>query len=134
MPPLPSILTVDKPIIMNILDCFLIPNDKDHRFIHTDENEDITQKELNKSMVVIYRMANKYSAEGKTFQLLVIYGGHGAGHEQKQMCILNNEDPKKAFYALEEKIRKAVSTQKSLRVLSLLDCCSVVLPKYEGLW
>ena len=42
LPPLPSVITEDKPIIMDLLDCLLIPNDKNHRFIHTDENEDVT--------------------------------------------------------------------------------------------
>ena len=82
LPPLPSILTKDKPIIMKILDCMQIPEDENHRFILTDENEDVVdQGKINKILGVIERMAYKCTAEEKVLQLLVIYGGHGAGYE-----------------------------------------------------
>ena len=55
--PLPSVIAKDKPIIMQMLDCFLIPNDNQHRFIHTDEEEDVTMLKLNDTMKKIYKIA-----------------------------------------------------------------------------
>ena len=96
--PLEDILTIDMPIVFEIMDRMGIPDDKEHRLIHEDSVNDVTMKELNESFVKIRKTAQRLSLENMVLQLFVFVGGHGVGFEQKQSILLNSDIANKAIY------------------------------------
>ena len=61
-------------------------------------------------------------------------GGHGASSSEKQLFLLNSEDPKYAFFHLEYKLRFIVEDSLSLaRIFAVYDCCRISLRNLKGL-
>ena len=129
--PLKAVIEVDKVQIIDMLNRLEIP--LENRMIHTDEDADVTQKEINASYRKICSAARKCSYEEKTLFLFVFSGGHGVGFEQKQVILLNSNIAKTAIYHIELKLRQLADKERSLRSIAIFDCCSVSIFKYEAL-
>ena len=54
--------------------------------------------------------------------MVVHYGGHGVIHKGVTQAFVNDPDPKKSLYAIEQMIRD-LSKIKGGYIIALLDCC-----------
>ena len=76
----------------------------------------------------IMKMTRRLSDEGIPHLIFVYVGGHGATSNEKQIYLLNSDDPKKAVFQLEYKLRYLYKEPGSkTRVFAIYDCCRVPL-------
>ena len=84
--------------------------------------------------MAILKLSRKLTHEKTPHVIFVYAGGHGAASSEKQLFLLNSEDPKYAFFHLEYKLRFIVSDSLSLaRIFAVYDCCRVSLRELKGL-
>ena len=97
-------------------------------------NSEPSMEELKKNEIEIRKKSRRLTDEGRSHLVMVYCGGHGATREEKQIYLLNNEDPKKAVYPLETKLRDLVRDEESLcRVCAIYDCCRMRIEDLSGL-
>ena len=113
---------------MQIADNLGVP--KENRYINISP----TQKQLKASYVALLNMTRKKTQEGIPHLIFTYVGGHGATSEEKQIFLLNDENPKNATWMIELKLRYLVQDITSLaRIFAVFDCCRVQISNMPGL-
>ena len=91
-------------------------------------------KELKSTYLKIINKSRDWTRDGIPHVLFCYVGGHGATKEEKQLFLLNTEDPKKAIWQIEFKLRYLALDMSSLaRVFGVYNCCRAHLNGYAGL-
>ena len=78
--------------IKKIADKLGVP--KENRFINSSPSID----DLKETYKTLMKLSRKKSYEKKRHVFFIYFGGHGATQAEKQVFLLNSEDPKKAVF------------------------------------
>ena len=77
-----------------------------------DENiirdEEVDFDQMKKSYMVILKKSRALTAAGTKHLIMFYCGGHGATQSEKQVFLLNSDQPSKALFQLEFKLRYLV--------------------------
>lgn len=91
-------------------------------------------KDLKNTYTALLKLSRKMSADDEPHVFLVYVGGHGATSSEKQIYLLNSENPMHAQFQIELKLRYLVKDAISkCRVMAVYDCCRVPLSAMPGL-
>ena len=71
--------------------------------LYEDSEPDI--KALKKTHLKIMHQSKKLDVNGTPHVIMVYCGGHGAQREERQLYLVNSDDPKSVVFQLEYKLR-----------------------------
>ena len=91
-------------------------------------------KQLNATYIEIRKKSRALTGANQAHVILVYCGGHGATLDEKQIYLVNTDQPKLAMFQMQYKLRYLVHDIESKgRVFAMFDCCRIMLDKMPGL-
>ena len=89
---------------------------------------------LKKNYMTILKLSKQLSLQNKRHLVFVYVGGHGATDNEKQIFLLNSDEPKSAQFHIEFKLRYIANDPTSkVNIFAVFDCCRVNLKNMPGL-
>ena len=98
------------------------------------QNNRSSLQDLKTTYLALLKMSRKKSAAEIPHIIFVYCGGHGATQAEKQLYLINSNDPANAMFQIEFKLRYLVKDQfTTCRIFGVFDCCRVNLTNMPGL-
>ena len=93
-----------------------------------------SMSDLKKTYMALMKKSRKHTSDEVAHVIFVYIGGHGATQNEKQLYLLNSNEPGQAIFQIEFKLRYLIQDALSMaRIFCVFDCCRVPISNMPGL-